>query len=160
MTRVTYRWICYPRLDVSDGVNNGGQYDYLCPDAAMDAFWSTMPNSVDIFDVDDPGPSTPACEGILDEGDIEWDPSTYRFYSYKGIKVQTNWQFYIGGYLMDPYYEFDDLTANADNWLGYFLEESQHVEDAIVKGVMDDLLEIRTQTWSLIRANTTIEWQN
>ncbi|MDP8321833.1 MAG: hypothetical protein RAO94_05745, partial [Candidatus Stygibacter australis] len=159
MTRVTYRWICYPRLDVSDGVNNGGQYDYLCPDAAMDAFWSTVPNVVDIFDQWNPETGDEVCEGVNDEGDLEWTPLNYPFFSFRGIKVQTNWQFYIGGYLMDPYYEFDDLTANADNWLGYFLEESQHVEDAIVKGVMDDLLEIRTQTWSLIRANTTIEWQ-
>jgi len=84
--------------------------------------------------------------------------SYYSFYSYKGIKVQTNYQFYIGGYLLDPDYEFDDLDADEDNWLGYFLKESQHVEDAIDSRVMDDLLEIRTQTWSMIRGSTESEW--
>jgi predicted outer membrane repeat protein len=160
MTRVTYTWLCFPRIDVPDDVNNGESDDYLCPDAAMDAFWSTVPNGVDIFDEVYPETGYAACEGTLDEGDIDWIPDTYRFYSYKGIKVQTDNQFYIGGYLMDPDYEFDDLTADADNWLGYFLEESQHVEDAIDSGFMDDLLEIRTQTWSMVRPNLQSRWSS
>jgi FlgD Ig-like domain/Chlamydia polymorphic membrane protein (Chlamydia_PMP) repeat len=158
MTRVTYRWICYPRLDVTDGVNNGESDDYLCPDAAMDAFWSTVPNGVDIFDQWNPETGDAVCEGVNDEDDLVWTPDLYEFFSYRGIKVQTDNQFYIGGYLMDPDYEFDDLTADADNWLGYFLEESQHVEDAIDSGFMDDLLEIRTQNWSMVRGTLQSRW--
>jgi FlgD Ig-like domain/Chlamydia polymorphic membrane protein (Chlamydia_PMP) repeat len=154
-----YSWLCYPRLDVSDAVNNGEADDYLYPDAAMDDYWNDVPDVVYVYDENNPSPPDEAIYGESDEGNLLWDDPYYKFFSYKGIKVSSGNQFYIGGYLMDSDYEFDDLTANVDNWLGYFLEESQHVDDAIDSGVMDDLLEIRTQTWSLIRANTTIEWQ-
>jgi hypothetical protein len=154
-----YCWICFPRLDVSDEVNNGENDDYVLVDAAMDNYWETLPEDVYIYDEDDPLPPNEACYGEESENDLDWDPETYSFFSFRGIKVCAGEQFYIGGYLMDPTYEFDDLTADQDNWLGYFLEDSQHVEDAIDSGFLDDILEIRTQTWSMIRASTAIEWQ-
>ncbi|MCF7913523.1 MAG: right-handed parallel beta-helix repeat-containing protein [Candidatus Cloacimonetes bacterium] len=159
MTRVTYRWVCYPRLDVSDDVNNGENDDYVLVGAAMNDYWSTKPSSIYIYDEDDPGPYPDwACSGTLSGGSYTWSDPFYNFFSFKGVKIQTNYHFYIGGYLMDPTYEFDDLTANQDNWVGYYLEESQHVQDAIDSGFLDDLLEIRTENWSMTRGTLLSKW--
>ncbi len=155
MTRVTYKWLCYPRLDVSDDVNNGENDDYLYPDDAMDEFWNSLPNSVYIYDEDNDGPYPDyACYSTNSGGNLVWNPFDYEFYSYKGIKVQTNYQFYIGGYLMDEDYQFDEFPADQENWIGYYLEKSQRTVDAISSSVMEKILEIKTQRWSVNRDTT------
>jgi hypothetical protein len=150
-----YHWHCFPRMDVGDEVNNGENDDYLCPDDCMDAFWSTVPSVINVYNS-----LGVATVGTNYGGDLSWSDPTYQFYSYNGLKFgsDSNSYFYIGGYLMDPDYEFDDLTSGVENWLGYFLEESQHVDDAIDSADLALLLEVKTQRWSMVRASLHSAW--
>lgn len=154
-TSSRYHWYCFPRLDVDDNNNNGENDDYLYPDNAMDAFWSIVPAGIEVY-----FENQLKTEGTSYLWNLIWNPSDYKFYSYNGLKFATgtNSEFYIGGYLMDPDYVFDDLPAMQESWLGYFLEETQDIGDAISSGDFDDLLMIKTQSWSLSRSSINDPW--
>jgi flagellar hook capping protein FlgD len=155
----TYNWVCFPRLDVKDGFNSGQYDDYLHPDQLLDDGWDTMPENISLFDSFHKGPYPHySVSGINMEGDLDWEPAMYQIYSYKGMKISQSGKITVSGFQMNADYIFDPLIPYTENWLGYFLEESQHPIDAIPEDIMAYILEIKTQYWSINRATVTQNW--
>ena len=55
-------------------------------------------------------------------------------------------------------YTYDDLPDNEESWLGYYLEDSQTPAEAISSSVLNELLMIKTQRWSVSRSSTNSRW--
>ncbi|MCF7920276.1 MAG: T9SS type A sorting domain-containing protein [Candidatus Cloacimonetes bacterium] len=154
-------WMCYPRLNISDGVNTGVEdVDCLTPHYIWENWWSTKPEGIIVYHEND---DDEIIYGTLYAGTYNWvTGSGYDVYSWMGLKVGAdNWQS-VGGYLMDEgtqsLYTYEDLPDNEESWLGYYLEDSQTPAAAISSSVLDELLMIKTQSWSVNRNSTNDPW--
>ena len=149
-----YTWQCFPKLDVDDDVNNGDEDDYLYPDEIWEDYWDQKPDTISVW-YQRSLMQSPNIKGILIGGSYTWNPGqTFEIFSYLGLKVYASGSHFIGGYLMYENYNFDEFPANQENWIGYFLEKSQQPVDAISSSVMEKILEIKTQRWSVNRETT------
>ncbi len=97
--------------------------------------------------------------GVLET--FEWDDNQWLFdfhiiTSPQGYKVQMNSEsgvsLPISGFLCPPDAEFNILANIGENWIGYYIELTQGVNIAF-SSCMDDLYMIKTQFWTMIRAD-------
>ncbi len=81
--------------------------------------------------------------------DPDWINPDHEITSPQGYKFRTENQceFDISGFRCEPGTTFPVL-AEMDNYIGYFLEETQHVYDAFY-GYLDNIYEIQAQHWSV-----------
>ncbi|RLC54930.1 MAG: hypothetical protein DRH89_08730 [Candidatus Cloacimonadota bacterium] len=79
-----------------------------------------------------------------------WHNGTHPITSPYGYKFQT-WSechFTVFGEICEPTTTFPLFGNNQENWIGYFLLETQHIYDAFA-GQLDNLTEIRAQHWAV-----------
>ncbi len=109
-------------------------------------------------------PLTPHAELVEfeDEHYMTWQDSTWDidqldyFNSTRGYKIRMSdhaWRYYmpVRGGVVDP--ETPIPLHPGDNWVCYFLEESQHPADAIPEELMEHLIGVYTKDWFLIQHN-------
>lgn len=152
-------WYCtgFPRLDVSDGTNNG-----------------EFVNAIEMFDKieypDNPDsivikwqPTTPSLEGVWNSTEYDWDPSTCDtlISSTRGYNIQVTGAdsgsslLRVFGDLVDPSTEIPVDVSEDWNYVGYFLEESQSFLDALDSETLDSLSFVKTKTWSQMNYDGT-----
>ncbi len=127
-----WKWLCFDILDITmTGDNN--TVDPLLNPIRYDLIQG-FGQSV-LFYYDDP-----ICFG----GDHEiTSPQGYKF------QTRNECEFDISGFRCEPGTTFPVLAEMPDgNWIGYFLEETQHVYDAF-DGYLDNIYKIKAQHWSI-----------
>ena len=129
-----WKWLCFDILDLTiTGDNN--TVDPLLNPIRYD-LKQGFGQSV-LFYYDDP-----ICFG----GDHEiTSPQGYKF------QTRNECEFDISGFRCEPGTTFPVL-AEMDNYIGYFLEETQHVYDAF-DGYLDNIYKIKAQHWSVENDN-------
>ena len=131
-----WTWLSFDILDLE--ANNEAQY-FLAPISAQDEldeawFKPHSQNSV---------PAYISYNGT-------WHNGTHPITSPYGYKFQT-WSechFTVFGEICEPTTTFPLFGNNQENWIGYFLLETQHIYDAFAEQ-LDNLTEIRAQHWAV-----------
>ena len=129
-----WKWLCFDILDITmTGDNNTVdplldpiQYDLIRGYGQRVEFYYEYPNWIG--------------------GDHEiTSPQGYKF------RTENACEFDISGFRCEPGTTFPVL-AEMENWIGYFLEETQHVYDAFY-GYLDNINKIKTQHWTIKKEN-------
>ena len=127
-----WKWLCFDILDITmTGDNN--TVDPLLDPIRLDLRRGYGQNVQ--FYYDDPN----------------WYGGDHEITSPQGYKFQTEneCEFDISGFRCDEHTTFPVLAEMPDgNWIGYFLEETQHVYDAFA-GYLDNIYKIQAQHWSV-----------
>ncbi|MCF7918376.1 MAG: T9SS type A sorting domain-containing protein [Candidatus Cloacimonetes bacterium] len=140
-TTPIWHWLSYPRLPVSTSTNTGQNVDT----EFVRHHWNTMPTECGWYYED-----VEFLNGTYSSPDWTWDPTTTtNFESKKGYKVyrkgSASQHYSPGKKCLDG----TDITiSTGENWIGYFLEDSQKPSEAFPSAVLDDLDEVKTQTWT------------
>jgi len=84
----------------------------------------------------------------------QWTNGDHVFTSPQGYKFQTLEQCWLAipGFRCESTTTFPILGRDEPNWIGYFLEETQHVYDAFY-GYLDNIYKIQAQQWSVENEN-------
>ena len=87
-------------------------------------------------------------------GDDVWLNGDHQITSPYGYKFRTlnECHFTVFGERCESTTTFELAGENEENWIGYFLLETQHVYDAFA-GQLDNLTEIRAQHWAVKKGN-------
>ena len=137
---VGWKWLCFDILDKMIDPYNIAQ-NMLLPIRPDDL--------LDYAEFKDHGNNT-SVERIEYLGGGNWLNGLHEFTSPYGYKFHT-WD---ACYLVIPGFRCEATTMffvagnNEENWIGYFLEETQHVYDAFY-GYLDNIKKIKTQHWSV-----------
>ncbi len=90
----------------------------------------------------------------------DWSNLDHTLTSPQGYKIQMQGDemraLPVSGFLEDPSTSFP-IWENQENWVGYFLEESQKPFDAIPREILSHITYIQGQHWYMVRGNTG-EW--
>ncbi|MCF7918277.1 MAG: T9SS type A sorting domain-containing protein [Candidatus Cloacimonetes bacterium] len=144
-----WKWLSYPRLPVADGTNNGDEVS----SSLLRHHWNPMPTQCGWYYEED-DPNYPILLGDYDDPEWDWFPPTPpTFNSTKGYKVYRK-----GGSVSNHFspglkcLDGQDITiSTGENWIGYFLEDSQQPSDAFPSAVLDDLNWVQGQSWTWAR---------
>lgn len=74
-----------------------------------------------------------------------------------GMGVAPDMKLY--GAILDPETPITLNAGSGGNWVGYFIEDAQMLEDAIPAGVLQHVTQIKAQYWSMIRTYGDPEWR-
>ncbi len=144
-----WRWMCYPVLDTltdaKDYVGDMAQYllyDIINPaQTNLDTcFWRTVGDPEDLNMI------------YYYQGD--WENKEHIFTSRQGYKFKMLNEepvtIDVPGFLADPDTEIPLVADNLENWIGYFIDETQDVNDAFENSI-DNMYFIQTQNWTYQR---------
>ncbi|MCF7918428.1 MAG: T9SS type A sorting domain-containing protein [Candidatus Cloacimonetes bacterium] len=152
--RIVWEWRCFPKLMIVDSLNTGQS---IHPDSVL-TNWNPRPDSIFVqHELEE--------DWLLGEWDDVyewiWDPVNNRnINSPLGLKIAKDslcCKLFYRGALSDPDVKMV-LDRTGENWVGYFLENSQNVKDAIPEDVIDDLVLIKTWRWSMSRPSSGQPW--
>jgi hypothetical protein len=151
--RITWEWRGFPKMMVT-AMRNTGQY--VSPDSVL-TNWIPRPDSIHV----EYGSSQSWLTGIWNVIEWQWTPNNDReINSTMGMKIfrdNPSAKLFFRGGLCEADTELS-IVDNTNNWLGYFLKDSQRVSDAIPKAIMDSLLMVKTYRWSMSRNSTDQHW--
>ncbi len=143
-----WKWLSYPRLPV--GTTNQNVGDDVSSEYVRH-HWNTMPSECGWYYL-----NAILLYGEYDEENYNWNWEPYPvipdFNSTQGYKVYrkgTSSNHYSPGNRCEDDTEID--VDEGENWIGYFLEDSQLPSDAFPSAVLDDLNYIQTQSWSWVK---------
>jgi hypothetical protein len=145
-TNKGYKWMCFPVInrDTADYDLSGNLFSEIMNPLLLD-YVQWVPNG----DIGNPL--------NMEYEDEDWTNKYQDFISAQGCKVKMQpgviqfHSFNISGDLEEPTETFTIRTnTNTGNWLGYFIESTQSVQEAF-GDEMDNLYSIKTQTWSMVR---------
>ena len=142
-----WKWMSFPALDTLTNSDDfdGDMAEYMLEDILYyyildHVEWKPYAQQPDgIYYIAEPG---------------YWTNLDHIFTSPQGYKFQMNSDevtpLEISGFLEEPDTEFTLIGVGEDNWIGYFIDETQTVEDAFGDN-MDNLYYIQTQDWAMAR---------
>ncbi|MCD6329166.1 MAG: T9SS type A sorting domain-containing protein [Candidatus Cloacimonetes bacterium] len=145
-----WRWMCYPVLNrITNTPEDADMAMYLFEDIIEVPY--IYLDEIQWRPVGDPSNIQTI---YYDEGTEEWQNTDHIVTSRQGYKfkmfneepVPIN----ISGFLESSDTEIPLVADENENWIGYFLEENQDVNDAF-EGSMDNLYFIQTQNWTYQR---------
>jgi len=150
---VNINWIGFPRLDVTDGENNG---EYVEATDMLDLLeYTDNPEEIDVYYL----LSTSSLNGYWDYDEYSWTPSTCAnlINSIRGYKFKV-WDsglsssyLRVFGDVIDPETDITVDVRKDENWVCYFLEDTQDAEDAFSSGALTQLYKIITKNWTAIK---------
>jgi hypothetical protein len=150
---VNINWIGFPRLDVSDGVNNG---EYVEATDMLDLFeYTDNPFGIDVYYLLE----TARLSGEWDEDEYSWHPTSYSdlINSIRGFKFKV-WDsglsasyLRVFGDVVDPETDITIDVSEDENWVCYFLEDTQDAEDAFSSATLSQLYKVVTRNWTAVK---------
>ena len=129
-----WKWLCFDILDrtINNNIVNA-MLDPIKYDLDI-AYFKPIGENIEIIQYD----------GV-------WTNGGHEITSIIGYKFRTTdvCKFEVAGFRCESTATFDVLGEQVDgNWIGYFLDKSQHVYDAFL-GHLDNIYKIKTQHWSV-----------
>lgn len=150
---VVYDWRSFPRLEVSDGENNG---EFIEACAMLDKFENTgTPTDVDIWyeSYEDPD-----FYGNWVSGAYQWYINPYNSFmcSTRGYKFMVtdpddNDSLRVFGEICEPDTYVPVVAGGDDDWVGYFLRDTQYVSTAFNYYTFLKLDKIQTKNWTAVK---------
>ena len=137
-----YNWISFPRLPMDDPQNTN--QPVFADNIVYDI--SPFPDSLGLLYADDINP-------VLEYYQTNWTPpntpENYELYSSRGYKLKTddpeNTQITIDGPRLEPDTAID--LQHGENWVGYWLTESQDIDEAFGEEHFDKVVSVKAEDW-------------
>jgi len=144
-----WKWLSFPRLPVSTAQNTGQDVNTIY----IREHWNYIPSETGWYSYANYPSYMISGEYESQNHSWEWVPGSDRFVnSTSGYKI---WRIGSTCNLYSPGQKCKDDTdvsiVAGENWIGYFLVESQHPSDAFPSEVLNDLNFVKTQSWSWVR---------
>jgi Right handed beta helix region/FlgD Ig-like domain len=140
-----YNWISFPRLPMSSQTNTNQP---VTADNIVDILSPYLPDYLELLYMSNVNP-------ILQYDNPVWipnDPDEYDLYSSRGYKLKTedpeNTEISIDGPRLEPDTEID--LQFGENWVGYWLTESQNIDDAFGEENFEKILSVKAEDWEWI----------
>ncbi len=135
-----WTWLCFDVLDPTDA-STYNQVQYLLEDIESDLEHGEHEGTHFSWEL---------LGGWTNGGELVISPKGYK------IEMEGQNSIDVSGFRCNPYTTFDLYAlAPYDNWIGYFLNRTQHVYNAF-DGYLDDINSIVHQDWSVRKSNG--EW--
>ncbi|MCF7918947.1 MAG: T9SS type A sorting domain-containing protein [Candidatus Cloacimonetes bacterium] len=141
-----WKWLSYPRLPF--GVDNDNEGGYVSS-GYVRHHWNTMPTECGWYNI-----SGAFLLGTYVDDEWDWDyignpPEFSSITGYKVYRKGTSSNHYSPGNKCED--DTQIAIGAGENWIGYFLEDSQLPSDALPSAVLDDLNSVQTQSWSWVK---------
>jgi hypothetical protein len=138
-----YNWISFPRLPMQSGTNTNQP---VTADNIVDILVPGLPDYFELLYDDDENP-------VLQYENNNWlepnTPETYNLYSSNGYKLKTlepeNTEITIDGPRLEPDTAID--LQYGENWVGYWLTESQNIDDAFGEEHFEKVVSVKAEDW-------------
>ncbi len=144
-----WRWMCYPALDILTNEKDyvGDMAKYLLADIMVQPytyldtlFWRTVGDPGDLHKIFYDDDSWESDEHIL---------TSRQGYKFKMLNEEPI-TIDVPGFLEEPDTEIPLVAEGNENWIGYFIDETQDVNDAFENSI-DNMYFIQTQNWTYQR---------
>ncbi|MDP8322410.1 MAG: T9SS type A sorting domain-containing protein [Candidatus Stygibacter australis] len=156
---VVYDWRSFPRLEVSDGENNG---EFIEACAMLDKFeYPGTPTDVDIWYESDGNPDFYGdWDDTNDEYNWSLNPNNNFMCSTRGYKFMVtdpddNDSLRVFGEICEPDTDVPVVAGGTDDWVGYFLEDTQYASTAFNYYTFLKLDKIMTKNWTAVKFKNT-----
>jgi len=157
--RSNWNWLCFDLLPVTPPYENTGQN---VSNTEIRWHWNEVPDSCGWFN--ETCGTNPWFYGLDEDNNELFDywSGTANLSSLKGYKIyKPNDDAALFTRGLNCQYDSDVSTAaNADTWVGYYINETQTAEDALPSAVLNDCVKIQTQRWATSRATTSDPWSS
>jgi len=157
-----WKWMSFPVLDKHSYIEDGAEN--LVYDGDMAEY---MLNWRDLLNTEgSPLDFVKWCiDGVEDKiytYNDYWENLSHIFTSVQGYKIKMNgnepFELPVVGFLQDPETEIE-LNADCENWVGYFLEDSQSPQDAF-SDVWRHISMLKTQHWIMVNVGNGYWFSN
>jgi len=157
-----YDWRSFPRLEVSDGENNG---EFIEACAMLDKFeYPETPTDVDIW-YDCLTSSTRSFYGDWNTSYYQWQYNPFnnficstRGFKFKVTDPDDDIPLRVFGEVCQANTSITIDGDEDENWVGYFLEDTQYVGDALDPTTLGYMDKIITKNWTAINNNGNWSW--
>jgi len=140
-----YNWISFPRLPMVSQTNTNQP---VTADNIVDILTPYLPDYLELLHMSNVTP-------VLKYENQSWlpnDPDEYDLFSSNGYKLKTeepeNTEITIAGPRLGPDTEID--LQFGENWVGYWLTESQNIDDAFGEVNFEKILSVKAEDWEWI----------
>jgi hypothetical protein len=156
----SYNWVSFPRLRMTD--NNGGDQDIIpvlfqLVDELNSIAADTEEEQNLNFYFEDNTTSV-----LKWDSNNTWHQNNYSAYSFRSYKIETSAAsditFNVAGEVLNPDYvvNFDNpIPAGKDIWLGYWLPETQDIDDAFGPDFWSKVKMVKAKDWCYLDTNSS-----